>query len=55
MSMISLAEALEQDIRDLEGIFSYEKYGLTKEQARAQAKGIIANLKQNIEELIKTF
>lgn len=53
MSKISLAEALEQDIRDLEGIFAYEVYGLTKEQAQKQAKGIMKNLKNHIEELIK--
>ncbi len=53
MSKISLAEALEQDIRDLKGVFAYEKYGMTKEQARKQAQGIIKNLKDHIEDLIK--
>jgi len=53
MSKINLAEVLEQDIRDLEVVFAYEKYGLTKEQAQRQANGIIENLKDHIEELIK--
>lgn len=53
MSKISLADVLEQDIRDLEGVFSYEDYGLTKEQAKMQARGIMKNLKAHIEELIK--
>lgn len=55
MSIISLAEALEQDIRALEGILCNEKYGLTKKNAQIMAKRIIANLKQNIEELIESF
>ena len=53
MSKISLAEALEQDIKDLEGVFAYEEYGMTKEQAKLQAKGIIGNLKEHIEELVR--
>lgn len=53
MSKISLAEALEQDIRDLEGVFSYEKYGLTKSQAKKQARGIVLNLRDHIEALIE--
>ena len=53
MSKIALAEALEQDIRDLEGVFAYESYGLTKEQAQKQAKAIMENLKNHIEELVQ--
>ncbi len=52
MSRIALAEALEQDIRDLEGVFEYEKYGLSKEEAKVQVKGIIKNLKDHIEDLV---
>jgi hypothetical protein len=51
MSEISLAEVLEQDVRDLEGIFSYEKYGLTKEEAKVLTRGIFLNLKDDLEEL----
>ena len=53
MSKISLADALEQDVRDLEGVWKYKDYGLTEEQARIQARGIINNLKDHLEELIK--
>ena len=52
MSKIDLAELLQQDIEDLKGVFSYKSYGLTEEQAQLQAKAIIANLEDHIEELI---
>lgn len=52
MSKIKLAESLQQDINDLNAIFNYEKYGMTKEQAKLQARAVMANLESNIEELI---
>lgn len=53
MSKIELAELLQQDINELKGVLIYEAYGLTKEQAKIQARGIIANLEDHLEELIE--
>ena len=53
MSRIKLAELLQQDINDLKGVFNYESYGLTKKQAKVQAKAIFSNLENHIEELIR--
>lgn len=52
MSKISLAEMLEHDIRNLEDIFDYEKYEISKEQAKLIAQGVIKNLRDHIEELL---
>lgn len=52
MSKIELAEEIQQDINDLKEIFKYENYGLTKHQAHLQARAIIANLEDHLEELI---
>lgn len=53
MSKIGLAELLQQDINELKGILIYDSYGgLTKRQAKIQAKAIIANLEDHLEELI---
>lgn len=54
MSKIRLAELLEQDVRELEGIFLYKEYELTEEQAQRLARGIFENLKDHLEELIKS-
>ena len=43
---------MQQDINDLKGGFNYEVYGLSKEQAQRQAKGIISNLEDHLEELL---
>ena len=53
MSKIELAELLQQDINDLKGVFNYEKYGLTQVEAKLQARGIMGNLQDHIEDLIK--
>ena len=53
MTKIELAELLQQDINDLKGLFKYEEYGLSQEQAKIQARGIIANLEEHAEDLIK--
>lgn len=52
MSKLILAEALRQDIKDLEGILAYEEYGLDKEKAKILARGILINLSDNIEEFL---
>lgn len=53
MSKIELAELLQQDINELREVLVYDNYGLTKEQAQIQAKGIISNLEDHLEELIE--
>ncbi|MDD3435602.1 MAG: hypothetical protein PHC64_00465 [Candidatus Gastranaerophilales bacterium] len=55
MSKFSLAEALQQDIEDLKGIFNYEFYGLTREQAKLQTRAVIINLEDHLEELISNM
>lgn len=52
MPKFELTESLQQDINDLNGIFNYESYGLTKEQVKLQARAVMANLESHIEELI---
>lgn len=53
MFKIKLAELLQQDINELRKILVYGNYsGLTKRQARIQARAIISNLEDHIEELI---
>ncbi len=52
MSKIELAELLQQDINELRGVLIYDSYGLTKEQAQTQARAIISNLEDHLEELI---
>lgn len=53
MSKIELAEALQSDINDLKGVFNYKDYGLTEKQIALQARAIMLNLENHIEELIK--
>lgn len=53
MSKIELAEVLQQDINELRKILVYSNQGgLTKRQAKIQARAIISNLEDHIEELI---
>ncbi|MDD3436696.1 MAG: hypothetical protein PHC64_06045 [Candidatus Gastranaerophilales bacterium] len=52
MSRIELAEFLQQDINELRGILVYNSYGLTTEQTTIQAKAIISNLEDHLEELL---
>lgn len=53
MSKINLLELLQQDIEDIKGLIDYEKYGLTKESMKNQARAIISNLQDHLEELIQ--
>lgn len=53
MTKLELAELLQLDINDLEGVFKYEEYGLTKDEVKLQANAVLINLKDHIEELIK--
>lgn len=52
MSKIKLAELLQEDINELREVLVYNSYGL-KKQAKIQARRIIANLENNLEELIE--
>lgn len=53
MSKIELLELLQQDIEDIKGLINYEKTGLTKNLAQNQARGIILNLQEHLEEFIQ--
>ena len=53
MSKINLSELLKQDIEDLKGLINYEKYGLTDEITKIQAKAILLNLQDHFEEIIQ--
>jgi hypothetical protein len=53
MSRFELLELLQQDIEDMKGLFTYEKHRLTKIEIRRLAKGIIGNLEDHLEDLIK--
>lgn len=53
MSKIALLDLLQQDIEDMEGLINYDKYGLTKAEMRKQARGIIMNLREHLEEFIQ--
>lgn len=53
MSRIELLELLQQDIEDIKGIINYEKYGLKKNIVQKQARGIILNLQEHLEEFIQ--
>lgn len=53
MSKIEILELIQQDIADMKGLVEFDKYGLTKEKMKLQARGIILNLEEHIEELVK--
>ena len=53
MSKINLADLLQQDIEDLKSLADYKKLGLTEEEMKNQARGIILNLQDHLEEFIK--
>ena len=53
MSKIELLELLQQDIEDIKGLMAYEKYGLTERIVQSQARAIILNLQEHLEEFIQ--
>lgn len=53
MPKIELLELLQQDIEDIKGVINYESYGMNKETMKKHARGIILNLQEHLEELIK--
>ena len=53
MSKIELLELLQQDIEDIKGIIDYQEYGITIESMKKQARGVILNLQEHLEEFIQ--
>lgn len=53
MSKIQILDLLQQDIEDIKGLIQYDKYGLTKAKMKKQARGIIMNLEEHLEEFIQ--
>lgn len=51
MSKIELMDLLQQDIEDIKGLVDYDKYGMTKESMKKQARGIMLNLQEHLEKL----
>lgn len=45
-----LIKLLEQDIADIKGLITYENDDLTDETAKIQARAIVLNLKEHLEE-----
>ncbi len=48
---MSIFELLQKDIEDIKGLIIYEKDGVTEEVMKNQARGIIINLQEHLEEL----
>ena len=53
MSKLELMDLLQQDIEDVKGLIDYDKYGLSKEEMKKQARGIILNLQEHLEEFVR--
>jgi len=53
MSNFELMDLIQQDIEDIKGLINYEKYGLTKIVMQNQARAIILNLQEHLEEFIQ--
>ncbi len=47
-----LKKLLEQDVADIKGLIIYEGDDLTDETAKIQARAIILNLKEHLEEFL---
>lgn len=45
-------DLLQQDIEDLKGLISYKQDGITEETVKMQARGILLNLQEHLEEFI---
>ncbi|MDD3436840.1 MAG: hypothetical protein PHC64_06795 [Candidatus Gastranaerophilales bacterium] len=51
MSKIGLLTLLQQDVNDITGLINYQEYGLTIDEMKKQARGIILNLQEHLEKL----
>lgn len=54
MTKFNVLELLQDDIEDIKGLMNYEEDGLTEEVMKNQARGIILNLQEHLEELIRS-
>lgn len=52
MPKISVLDLLRQDIEDLKGLINYKQDGITEETVKMQARGILLNLQEHLEEFI---
>lgn len=50
MSKINLTDLLQQDIEDLKALINFKRLGLTDKEMKKQARGIILNLQDHLEE-----
>ena len=53
MSNFELLDLLQQDIEDLKGLVNYKEYGLNDIEMKKQARGILINLQEHLEEFIE--
>lgn len=53
MSRFELLELIQQDIKDVKGLMKFEDYGMTTEEMKKLARGIILNLEGHFEEYIE--
>jgi hypothetical protein len=53
MSKIELLDLLQQDVEDIKGLINYKEFGLSEEKMKTQARGIILNLQEHLEELVE--
>ena len=53
MAKFELLDLIQQDIKDINGLVEYDKHGLTKSEMKKQARGIILNLQEHLEEFIQ--
>ena len=55
MSKIELLNLLQQDVEDIKRLIEYDRYGLTKENMKKQARGIILNLQEHLEQFVQEY
>lgn len=48
-----LKQLLEQDIEDIKGLINYEQDGLTEDVVKHQARAILLNLQEHLDEFLK--
>lgn len=55
MFKITILDLLQQDIEDVKGIIDYEKYEMKKSLVRKQARAILLNLQDHLEEFVENI
>ena len=53
MFKITLLDLLQQDIEDIKSLIKFDEYGMKKVEMKTLARGIIENLEDHLEDLIK--